>query len=113
MKASGVDCCRDEIALIYRSVKVRVQRPLLGGKPTRDKARNVIPHDATVSDPIDDQNRADRKQDENTDAHYERRQQPDSGHTLMQMIWLPLLQIAMSRSSVRKSATECLSVAHR
>ena len=70
---------------------MRVQRPLLGGKPTRDKAGNVIPHDATVGDPIDDQNRPDRKQDENTDAHCERRQQPEGGPILIQMIWLLLV----------------------
>ena len=67
-KAAAADRGRDEIALIDRSVKMFAQRSFLGGKHARDKAGGVFPHDAAVGDPIDDQNRTDRKQDENTDA---------------------------------------------
>ena len=67
------------------------QRSLLGGKPARDKTRGVFPHYVTVGDPIDDQNRPNRKQDEDTDAHNERRQQPEGGLILIQMILAAML----------------------
>jgi hypothetical protein len=82
-----------EIALIDCSVKVFTQRSLLGGKPARDKTRGVFPHYVTVGDPIDDQNRPNRKQDEDTDAHDERRQQPECGLILRQMILAAMLSL--------------------
>ena len=85
LKAAAADSRRDEIALIDCSVKVFTQRSLLGGKPARDEAGRVFPHDAAVDDPIDDQNRTDRKQDENADAHDERRQQPEGEPIGIQM----------------------------
>ena len=86
LKAAASDGGRDEITFIDCSIKVPPQRSLLGGKPARDQAGRVFPHDATVGDPIDDQDRTDRKQHENTDAHDERRQQPESVPFLIQMI---------------------------
>jgi hypothetical protein len=93
LKAAAADGRRDEIALIDCSVKVFTQRSLLGGKPARDKTRGVFPHYVTVGDPIDDQNRPNRKQDEDTDAHDERRQQPEGGLILRQMILAAMLSL--------------------
>ena len=84
--ATAADCARDKISLIDCSVKMFPQRSLLGGKHARDKAGGVFLHDAAVGDPVNDQNRADRKQHKNADAQHERRHQPEGGPVLIQML---------------------------
>src|SRR5262249_55839668 len=74
-KAAAANLGGDKVALIDCSIEVFAQRPLLGGELVRDKAGNVLAHNVAVGGPIDDQDRTDRDQDENADAHDERRQQ--------------------------------------
>ena len=84
--ATAADRGRDEISLIDCSVKMFPQRSFLGGKHARDKAGGEFLHDAAVGDPVNDQNRADRKQHKNTDAEHERRHQFEGRTILIQML---------------------------